>query len=72
AVKDAALIAAAQRLEHFEMSAYGTARSLADQLGQHEIARVLQETLNEEGQANKSLTKVAESWVNVQAAHAHT
>lgn len=70
AVKDAALIAAAQRVEHYEMAGYGTARSIADQLGHHQVAQLLQETLEEEGNANKTLTKVAESWVNVQAAQA--
>jgi ferritin-like metal-binding protein YciE len=69
-VKDAALIAAAQRIEHYEMAGYGAARSIASQLGHHEIASLLQKTLDEEGNADKSLTKVAESWVNVQAAKA--
>lgn len=66
-VKDAALIAAAQRVEHYEMAGYGTARTFADQLGHHEIADLLQQTLNEEGLADKDLTKVAKTWVNVQA-----
>jgi ferritin-like metal-binding protein YciE len=70
AVKDAALIAAAQRVEHYEMAGYGAARSMADQLGHHKVAQLLQETLTEEGNADKLLTKVAESWVNVQAAQA--
>ena len=70
AVKDAALIAAAQRVEHYEMAGYGAARSIADQLGHHKVAQLLQETLSEEGNADKTLTKVAESWINVQAAQA--
>jgi ferritin-like metal-binding protein YciE len=60
AVKDAALIAAAQRIEHYEMAGYGTARTYADQLDHDEIADLLQETLDEEGKTNKMLTKLAE------------
>lgn len=70
AVKDAALIAAAQRVEHYEMAGYGTARSLAQQIGRSDVANLLQETLDEEGAADKKLTQIAESLVNVQAAHA--
>jgi ferritin-like metal-binding protein YciE len=70
AVKDAALIAAAQRVEHYEMAGYGTARSFAEQLGHHQAAQILQQTLDEEGNANKTLSKVAESWVNVHASQA--
>jgi ferritin-like metal-binding protein YciE len=69
-VKDAALIAAAQRVEHYEIAGYGTVRTLATRLGHHRIAELLQETLDEEGNADKILTEVAESSVNVQAAHA--
>ena len=69
-VKDAALIAAAQRVEHYEIAGYGTVRTLAQRLGHHQIAELLQETLDEEGNADKILTEVAESSVNVQAAHA--
>jgi ferritin-like metal-binding protein YciE len=67
-VKDAALIAAAQRVEHYEIAAYGTARTLAEHLGQAEIARLLQQTLDEEGACDKKLTKIAETSVNVRAA----
>jgi ferritin-like metal-binding protein YciE len=67
-VRDAALIAAAQRVEHYEMAGYGTVRTLADQLGHTEIARILQETLDEEGACDKKLTAIAESRVNVKAA----
>jgi ferritin-like metal-binding protein YciE len=70
AVKDAALIAAAQRVEHYEMAGYGTARSLAQQIGRSDVANLLQETLDEEGATDKKLTQIAESLVNVQAAHA--
>ena len=67
-VKDAALIAAAQRVEHYEISAYGTARTFARRLGLNEAASTLQQTLNEESEANEKLTRIAESSVNVQAA----
>ena len=58
-VKDVALIAAAQRVEHYEISAYGTARALADQLDQRDARQLLGETLDEEGQADELLTKLA-------------
>ena len=58
-VLDAGLIAAAQRVEHYEISAYGTARTFADLLGEHEAAQLLAQTLEEEEQADKTLTKVA-------------
>ncbi|MEW4526735.1 ferritin-like domain-containing protein [Maioricimonas sp. JC845] len=69
-VRDAALIAAAQRVEHYEIAAYGTARQLATRLGRSDIARLLQETLDEEGAADRKLTSIAEASVNPQAAHA--
>jgi len=56
---DAALIAAAQRVEHYEIAAYGTARTLADQLGLDEAEALLDETLDEEAKADKLLTKLA-------------
>jgi ferritin-like metal-binding protein YciE len=58
-VKDVALIAAAQRVEHYEISAYGTARALADQLDQRDARQLLSETLEEESQADELLTKLA-------------
>jgi ferritin-like metal-binding protein YciE len=67
-VRDAALIAAAQRVEHYEIAGYGTVRTLAEQLGHNEIARILQQTLDEEGACDKKLTQIAESRVNVKAA----
>jgi len=67
-VRDAALIAAAQRVEHYEIAGYGTVRTLAEQLGQNEAARILQQTLDEEGACDKKLTQIAESRVNVKAA----
>lgn len=59
AAKDAALIAAAQRVEHYEIAAYGTARTLADELGFHDAKDILDETLDEESDADKLLTKIA-------------
>ena len=70
AVRDAALIAAAQRVEHYEMAGYGSVRTFAHQLGRDDLARILQQTLDEEGQADKKLTTIAESTVN-QSAPAH-
>ena len=57
---DAAIIGAAQRVEHYEMAAYGTARALAEQLDNTEAAGLLEETLDEEKQADAKLTEVAE------------
>ncbi len=68
---DAALIAAAQRVEHYEISAYGSARTFAEALGLEEIAALLQETLEEESEANETLNSVAAS-VNTEAAQAAT
>jgi len=69
-VKDAALIAAAQRVEHYEIAGYGCARTFARRLGRNDVAHLLQETLDEEGNTDKILTDIAESWVNAQAARA--
>lgn len=66
-VIDAALIAAAQRVEHYEMAAYGCARTFAEALGLDEDAALLQQTLDEEGETNKKLTQIAESVVNPDA-----
>jgi len=60
ALKDAALIGAAQRVEHYEMAAYGTARTLAERLGNEEAAELLEETLNEEKEADEKLTEIAQ------------
>lgn len=65
--KDAALIAAAQRVEHYEIAAYGTARTISQQLGINDAAKKLQETLDEESKANELLTQIAEKKVNVGA-----
>ena len=59
AAKDAALIAAAQRVEHYEIAAYGTARTLADELDLDEAKDLLDQTLDEEADADKLLTKIA-------------
>jgi ferritin-like metal-binding protein YciE len=66
-VKDAALIAAAQRVEHYEMAGYGTVRTFARRLGHHEAEELLQATLDEEGAADHKLTAIAETVVNPQA-----
>jgi ferritin-like metal-binding protein YciE len=70
--RDAAIIAAAQRVEHYEIAAYGTARTYAQHLGLDEATRLLQTTLDEEGEADQRLTQIAESNVNVEAATAST
>jgi ferritin-like metal-binding protein YciE len=59
AVIDSALIAAAQRVEHYEISAYGTARALAEHLGHTEAASLLQETLDEESAADQKLSSIS-------------
>jgi ferritin-like metal-binding protein YciE len=66
AVRDAALIAAAQRIEHYEMAGYGTVRTWAEQLGMNSVARLLQQTLEEEKNADKKLSEIANT-VNVEA-----
>ena len=58
-IRDVALIAAAQRVEHYEIAAYGTTRTLADQLGLSDAKHLLDETLDEEAHADKLLTKIA-------------
>lgn len=67
-VIDAGLIGAAQKVEHYEMAGYGTVRTLARRLGYEDQARLLQQTLDQEGSADKLLTQIAESRVNVEAA----
>jgi ferritin-like metal-binding protein YciE len=67
-VLDAALIAAAQAVEHYEMTRYGTLIAWANQLGRRDCATLLEQTLNEEKAADKKLTAMAESHVNRKAA----
>jgi ferritin-like metal-binding protein YciE len=66
-VKDAALIAAAQKVEHYEIAMYGTMATWADFMGEDEIARMLKETLEEEKKTDQKLTEMAEKQVNKQA-----
>jgi ferritin-like metal-binding protein YciE len=67
AIRDAGLIAAAQRVEHYEMAGYGTVRTYARLLNETEAERLLQETLDEEGKTDKKLTQLAETLVNREA-----
>lgn len=66
-LRDAGIIAAANRVEHYEIAAYGSARTFAQILGLNEAARLLAETLKEEKAADQKLTQIAESMVNNQA-----
>lgn len=71
-IRDAALISKAQRIEHYEISAYGTMRTFASELDLNVVADLLQATLDEEGNADKKLTKIAEgglfkTGINLQA-----
>ena len=66
---DAGLIGAAQKVEHYEIAAYGTARTHARLLGHGRVARLLQQTLDEEGATDKTLTAIAERVINVEALH---
>jgi ferritin-like metal-binding protein YciE len=64
AVLDAAIISAAQRVEHYEMAGYGCVRTYAQTLGYEDQARLLEQTLEEEKEADEKLTQIAESVVN--------
>jgi ferritin-like metal-binding protein YciE len=66
-IRDACLIGAAQRVEHYEIAAYGTARAFADALRLHDITALLNSTIQEEGAADKKLTALSKT-VNEQAA----
>jgi ferritin-like metal-binding protein YciE len=66
-LRDAGLIAAANRVEHYEIAAYGSARTFAEILGLSEAASLLEQTLEEEKNADQKLTHLAESMVNDQA-----
>jgi ferritin-like metal-binding protein YciE len=63
-LKDSALIAAAQRVEHYEIAGYGCARAFARRLGYHEVAALLEATIEEEGNADKILTEIADTVLN--------
>ena len=65
---DAGIIAAGQKIEHYEIATYGTLRTFAETLGMDEVAQLLEETLEEEKLADEKLTEVAMSAINVQAA----
>ena len=67
-VRDAAIIAAAQRVEHYEISGYGTARTFAQRLGNQQAAQVLQQILDQEYQADEKLNTIATGDINKQAA----
>lgn len=66
-VRDAGIIGSAQKVEHYEIAGYGTVRTYARQLNMQDAARWLQQTLDEEKQADKRLTEIAEQAVNVHA-----
>ena len=66
-VKDAAIIAAAQRVEHYEIAGYGTVRTYANLLGESEAEQLLEQTLNEEKETDAKLSELAEN-INVEAA----
>jgi ferritin-like metal-binding protein YciE len=70
AVLDAALIAAAQKVEHYEIAAYGCLRTYAQLLGYDQVAKLLEQTLAEEEAADKKLTQLGESGINQAAAAA--
>ncbi|KAB7733274.1 DUF892 family protein [Rudanella paleaurantiibacter] len=65
---DAAIIGAAQKMEHYEIASYGTARTLAQQAGQQQVAELLEQTLNEEKATDEKLTVIATGGVNQKAA----
>lgn len=68
ALRDAVLITGAQKVEHYEMASYGTARTYAQVLGETKVARLLAQTLEEEKTADRTLTDIAETSVNEEAA----
>lgn len=70
--RDAAIIAAAQSTEHYEMAGYGTCRTWAQLLGHDDIVSLLEQTLNDEKEADQKLTGIAEGLVNIEAAEEET
>jgi ferritin-like metal-binding protein YciE len=69
-VRDAGIISAAQKVEHYEIASYGTLCAFAKTLGEDEVVSLLQQTLNEEKEADQTLTEIAESSINVGAEQA--
>ena len=69
-VRDAGIISAGQKVEHYEIASYGTLRTFASTLGFEDIADLLEQTLNEEKEADQTLTEVAESSINFEAVNA--
>jgi len=67
-VRDAGIISAAQKVEHYEIASYGTLIAFANTLGESDVAALLEETLNEEKEADQTLTEIAESSINIDAA----
>lgn len=70
-VRDAGIIAACQKIEHYEIATYGSLKSFANQIGEFEVSSILEETLAEEKDADKKLTEIAESVINMEAAGQH-
>ena len=68
-VRDAGIIAASQKVEHYEIASYGTLCAFAKILGKNDVADLLEQTLNEEKAADEKLTQVAESSINIEAAN---
>lgn len=68
-VRDAGIISAAQKVEHYEIASYGTLCAFAKTLGENEVADLLEQTLNEEKEADENLTTIAESSINLEAAN---
>ena len=68
AVRDVALVTSAQAVEHYEIARYGSLVALANQLGHHQVVKLLQQTLEEEKAADRKLTQISESHVNKKAA----
>lgn len=66
-VRDAGIISAAQKVEHYEIASYGTLCAFAKTLGEDEVANLLEQTLNEEKEADETLTSIAESSINIDA-----
>ena len=69
-VRDAGIISAAQKVEHYEIASYGTLHAFAKTLGENDIAQLLEQTLGEEREADEKLTEVAESAINEEAMEA--